>query len=113
MNADNKGVAAYLFEHSVKGDSRAADGFVAGFSNANVGDTTPNTLGAYCDDGTGAACDFESSTCANGKVQACHGRGPLFQKLDKGVSSCYEIGRKQYAGAKNVWVSGLLRWREE
>ncbi|KAK3504075.1 Neutral/alkaline nonlysosomal ceramidase [Neurospora crassa] len=105
VNADNKGVAAYLFEQSVKGDSRAADGFVAGFSNANVGDTTPNTLGAYCDDGTGAACDFETSTCADGKVQACHGRGPLFQKLDKGVSSCYEIGRKQYAGAKNVWTS--------
>ncbi|KAK3402284.1 Neutral/alkaline nonlysosomal ceramidase [Sordaria brevicollis] len=105
VNGDNKGVAAYLFEQSVKGDSRAADGFVAGFSQANVGDTTPNTLGAFCDDGSGAACDFESSTCANGKVQACRGRGPFFQKLDKGVSSCYEIGRKQYAGAKNVWTS--------
>ncbi|KAK1774462.1 Neutral/alkaline nonlysosomal ceramidase [Copromyces sp. CBS 386.78] len=106
VNGDNKGVAAYLFEQYAKRDgNHAADGFVAGFSQANVGDTTPNTLGAFCDDGSGAACDFESSTCADGKVQACRGRGPLFTKLDKGISSCYEIGRKQYAGAKNVWTS--------
>lgn len=105
VSGDNKGVAAYLFEQSVKAESQAADGFVAGFSQANVGDTTPNTLGPFCDDGSGQPCDFETSTCSDGKSQSCHGRGPLFQKLDLGVSSCFEIGRRQYAGAKALYVS--------
>jgi neutral ceramidase len=93
VTGDNKGVAAWLFEKAVANDSSAADGFVAGFSQANVGDTTPNVLGAWCDDGSGQMCTFETSTCG-GTSQACHGRGPLFQKLDLGVSSCYEIGRR-------------------
>jgi neutral ceramidase len=105
VTGDNKGVAAYLFEQSVKGSGTAADGFVAGFSQANVGDTTPNVLGAWCDDGSGQMCSLESSVCADGKSQSCHGRGPLFQKLDLGVSSCFEIGRRQFAGAKSIYVS--------
>ncbi|KAK1831094.1 Neutral/alkaline nonlysosomal ceramidase, partial [Podospora conica] len=103
VSGDNKGVAAILFEKSVKGDPQAAEGFVAGFSQSTVGDTTPNVLGAYCDDGSGQQCSFESSTCADGKSQACHGRGPAFQKLDLGVSSCFEIGRRQFAGAKALF----------
>ncbi|KAK3945547.1 neutral ceramidase [Diplogelasinospora grovesii] len=103
VSGDNKGVAAYLFEQGVKGDPQAADGFVAGFSQANVGDTTPNVLGAYCDDGTGDMCNLKDSTCADGKVESCHGRGPEFRKLDLGVSSCYEIGRRQFAGAKSLY----------
>ena len=103
--ADNKGVAAWMLEEAMKGDSSAADGFVAGFSQANVGDTTPNVLGAYCDDGSGQQCSLENSTCADGKSQSCHGRGPEFQALDLGVKSCYEMGRRQYAGAKAIYVS--------
>lgn len=102
---DNKGVAAWLFEGAMENDDSAADGFVAGFSQSNMADTTPNILGAYCDDGTGDMCSFENSTCADGKSQSCHGRGPEYQKLDLGVSSCYEIGRRQYDGAKEVYVS--------
>lgn len=86
-------------------DDSAADGFVAGFSQANHGDTSPNVLGAYCDDGSGDMCSLENSTCADGKSQSCHGRGPEFQALDLGVSSCHEIGRRQYAGAKEAFVS--------
>jgi neutral ceramidase len=108
VSGDNKGLAAYLFEQSVKGSPQAADGFVAGFSQANVGDTTPNVLGAWCDDGSGQMCSFENSTCGNGRSQSCHGRGPVFEKLDLGVSSCYEIGRRQYAGAKSLYVRVLL-----
>lgn len=100
---DNKGVAAYLFETSMASDSSAADGFVAGFSQANVGDTTPNVLGAWCDDGSGDMCSFENSTCADGKSQSCHGRGPLFANVDLGVSSCYEMGRRQYQGALDLY----------
>jgi len=102
---DNKGVAAWLFEKDVDGDDSAADGFVAGFSQANVGDTTPNVLGAWCDDGSGDMCSLENSTCADGRSQSCRGRGPEFAKQDLGVSSCYEIGRRQYAGAKGIYSS--------
>ncbi|OLN96326.1 Neutral ceramidase 1 [Colletotrichum chlorophyti] len=104
---DNKGVAAILLEKDLANDASAATGFVAGFSQANVGDTTPNTLGAWCDDGSGQQCSLENSTCADGKSQSCHGRGPAFQKLDLGISSCYEIGRRQYAGAKAALGSSL------
>ncbi|KAK8116016.1 Neutral ceramidase 2 [Apiospora sp. TS-2023a] len=105
VSGDNKGVAATMFEKAMKDDASAAPGFVAGFSQANVGDTTPNVLGAYCDDGSGAMCSLENSTCADGKSQSCHGRGPEFQNVDLGVTSCYEIGRRQYAGAKSAYDS--------
>ncbi|KAI1472251.1 Neutral/alkaline nonlysosomal ceramidase [Daldinia caldariorum] len=100
---DNKGVAEVMFEKAMEGEDSAASGFVAGFSQANVGDTTPNTLGAWCDDGSGQQCSLENSTCADGKSQHCHGRGPLFDKLDFGIASCYEIGKRQYDGARSVY----------
>ncbi|XXG95421.1 Glucosamine-6-phosphate isomerase (Glucosamine-6-phosphate deaminase) (GNPDA) (GlcN6P deaminase) [Hypoxylon texense] len=102
---DNKGVAELMFEKAMEGEDSAADGFVAGFSQANVGDTTPNTLGAWCDDGSGQMCSLENSTCADGKSQACHGRGPFFEQLDLGIASCYEIGKRQYDGARSVYDS--------
>ncbi|KAI1758091.1 Neutral/alkaline nonlysosomal ceramidase [Xylaria castorea] len=103
VTGDNKGVAELMFEKSMEGEASAADGFVAGFSQSNVGDTTPNVLGAWCDDGSGQMCSYENSTCADGKSQACHGRGPEFGKLDLGVASCYEIGKRQYDGARSVY----------
>ncbi|KIW03819.1 uncharacterized protein PV09_05119 [Verruconis gallopava] len=102
VTGDNKGVAEYLFEQSMIGDDSAADGFVAGFSQASVGDTSPNVLGAWCDDGSGEQCSFENSTCG-GKSEPCHGRGPEFQKLDLGISSCYEIGRRQFQPALDLY----------
>jgi len=105
---DNKGVAAWLFEREMTlrgGDGVVAENFVAGFSQANVGDTSPNVLGAYCDDGSGQMCNLQDSTCADGKVQSCHGRGPAFEKVDFGTSSCFEIGRRQFAGALSILVS--------
>ncbi|KKA29886.1 hypothetical protein TD95_003442 [Thielaviopsis punctulata] len=102
---DNKGVASYLFEKDMQSDSDAAEDFVAAFSQSAMADITPNVLGAWCDDGSGQQCSLENSTCADGKSQSCHGRGPFFDKLDLGVSSCFEIGRRQYAGAMNAWKS--------
>ncbi|KAG6119756.1 hypothetical protein E4U13_007353 [Claviceps humidiphila] len=103
--ADNKGVAAWLLEEAMRENTNAAEGFVAGFSQASVGDTTPNVLGAYCDDGSGQQCSLKNSTCADGKSQKCHGRGPEFAALDLGVKSCHEIGRRQFAGAQNVYTA--------
>ncbi|KAK3685736.1 Neutral/alkaline nonlysosomal ceramidase [Podospora appendiculata] len=102
---DNKGVAAYLFEKSTRDETTAADGFVAGFSQANVGDTSPNVLGAWCEDGTGQMCSFENSTCSDGKTQYCHARGPYFRVKDNGQSSCFEIGKRQFEPARALYDS--------
>ncbi|MBC9701134.1 MAG: neutral/alkaline ceramidase, partial [Leuconostoc sp.] len=96
VTGDNKGVAAYLFEKSM------GSGFVAGFSQANVGDVSPNILGAWCEDGSNQMCSFENSTCADGKSQACHARGPFFRVKDNGASSCFEIGKRQADAAKGL-----------
>ncbi|KAF1848873.1 neutral ceramidase precursor [Cucurbitaria berberidis CBS 394.84] len=104
---DNKGVAAYLLEEHIAanaGAANAAEGFVAGFSQANVGDTTPNVLGAYCEDGTNQQCRLNDSTCG-GKSQNCHGRGPYYGLNDGGAKSCYEIGNRQFLGAKSIYES--------
>lgn len=103
VTGDNKGVAAYLFEKSVNDSS-----FVAGFSQANVGDTSPNILGAYCEYGehAGEMCDFKTSLCGN-KTQPCHSRGPYWGRNDGGTASNYEIGRRQYEGARELWGSNV------
>jgi neutral ceramidase len=101
ITGDNKGVAAYLFEKHMQGTD-AAPGFVAGFSQANVGDTSPNVLGAYCEDGSGEMCQLKDSTCG-GRSQDCHGRGPFFALDDAGTRSCFEIGRRQFEGARRLY----------
>jgi neutral ceramidase len=83
--ADNKGVAAYLFEQQMQQtDPDVAEGFVAGFSQANVGDTTPNIMGAWCEDGSGQQC----------------------RSNDGGAKSCYEIGKRQADGALDIYNDG-------
>ncbi|KAL3424353.1 Neutral ceramidase 2 [Phlyctema vagabunda] len=103
ISGDNKGVAARLFEKSVAKEGSSTDDFVAGFSQASVGDTSPNVLGAWCEDGTGQQCTFENSTCSDGKSQFCHARGPFFRVRDNGASSCFEIGRRQFTPAKSLY----------
>lgn len=55
---------------------RRTDGsqFVGAFCQSNVGDVTPNVLGAFCTD-TGRPCDFNHSSCG-GNDLLCVGRGP-------------------------------------
>lgn len=104
ITGDNKGIAAYLFEQSMK---LVNPEFVAGFSQANVGDTSPNVLGAFCED-TGLPCRFNDSTC-NGRTQGCHGRGPFFEFQDQGTRSCFEIGKRQSDAAKTILDSSNMR----
>jgi len=104
ITGDNKGVAAYLTEQSMQAEN---PDFVAGYSQANVGDTTPNVLGAYCQD-TGLKCRFNDSTCA-GKTQGCHGRGPFFRYLDQGTRSCFEIGQRQANAAKTILAGNNMK----
>ncbi|GAB7355602.1 hypothetical protein MBLNU459_g6330t1 [Dothideomycetes sp. NU459] len=106
ITGDNKGVAAYLFEQYAKDQDNTAEGFVAGFSQANVGDTSPNVLGAFCESGDdrGQQCDFKTSLCA-GKTGPCHGRGPHWGLDDAGTASAWEIGRRQFVGARSLYES--------
>ena len=108
-SGDNKGVAADMFEKSVKSNSNAAAGFVAGFSQANVGDTSPNTEGAWCEDGSNVQCSYERSLW-RGVAENCHGRGPFFRVKDNGATSCLEIGRRQYAAAKSLYDGGASKF---
>ncbi|PBP25072.1 neutral/alkaline non-lysosomal ceramidase [Diplocarpon rosae] len=103
ISGDNKGVAADLFEKSFSAEDDVAEGFVTGFSQANVGDTSPNVLGAWCEDGSGVECSFRNSTCSNGKSQFCHARGPSFRIKDNGAASCYEVGKRQFESARALY----------
>ncbi|KAI1609348.1 N-acylsphingosine amidohydrolase [Exophiala viscosa] len=103
ITGDNKGVAAYLLEEYMR---KKNPEFVAGFSQANVGDTSPNTFGAFCAD-TGMQCSFNDSTCG-GRTQPCHGRGPMFRHLDQGTKSCFDIGSRQMAAARDILHSDNL-----
>lgn len=84
---------------------------------ANVGDTSPNTLGAFCESPgepwDGQPCEFEHSTCGN-TTEDCHGRGPGFTISD--FASNEIIGGLQMQGAQTVMnannrtaVSGSVR----
>ncbi len=103
ITGDNKGVAAYLLEESEKASN---PGFIAGFSQANVGDTSPNILGPFCED-TGLACSFNDSTCG-GRSEPCHGRGPFFRQDDQGTKSCFDIGKRQMTAARQLLDSDKL-----
>ncbi|KAG8750799.1 hypothetical protein FRC14_000216 [Serendipita sp. 396] len=110
VSTDNKGMAAYLYENFVEPTSAPGKNkFVAGFVQANVGDTSPNTLGAFCESPgkpyDGQPCEFYQSTCGN-VTQECHGRGPGFQVSD--FESNYLIGSYQFEGAKNIMTSSSL-----
>ena len=102
ISGDNKGVAADLLEKSLADRLDVDVNFVAGFSQSNVGDTSPNVLGAWCEDGSDEQCNFQDSTCG-GRNEPCHGRGPFFREKDEGASSCFEIGRRQFSAAKSLF----------
>ncbi|KAG5641221.1 hypothetical protein DXG03_005696 [Asterophora parasitica] len=104
VSTDNKGMAAFLYEASVEPNAFPGNtSFVAGFVQSNVGDTSPNTLGAFCESPgkpyNGLACEADHSTCG-GTVQDCHGRGPGFRISD--FESNRIIGDKQFRGAQAV-----------
>ncbi|UNI20703.1 Ceramidase [Purpureocillium takamizusanense] len=103
ITGDNKGVAADMLEKAVHGGNMESDDFVAGFSQANMGDVSPNVLGAWCEDGSGQRCSFEDSTCGDGRCNMCRAKGPGTEQDDHGASSCLEIGKRQYEGALRLY----------
>ncbi|KAL5638356.1 hypothetical protein ACGC1H_005139 [Rhizoctonia solani] len=109
VSSDNKGMAAYLYEAYAQPDALPGKNtFVAGFVQANVGDTSVYSLGAYCESPgqpwDGQPCEYQKSTCGN-KTQDCHGRGPGFRVSD--FESNLIIGTNQFNGAKTLMSSTL------
>jgi neutral ceramidase len=111
VSGDNKGHAMYLFEKWVNGNGTMSGRgpFVAAFSQTNEGDVSPNTKGAFCEDGT--PCEFAHSTC-NGANEGCHGYGPgddMFESTRLIGKQQFEMARKLFASASQT-VSGPLRF---
>lgn len=115
VSGDNKGAAAQFMERwaaaaaagapapaelvpgHTAGAANVSAGLVAAFCQANVGDTSPNTQGAFCGD-TGERCDAVHSTCG-GRVQQCIGRGPAWPNH---AESTRIIGQKQADKAQEL-----------
>lgn len=117
VSGDNKGMAAFMYENMVEPNAMPGNTtFVAGFTQSNVGDTSPNTLGPVCQspgkEWDGQPCDANQSTCG-GTVQDCRGRGPGFRISD--YESNRIIGDIQFRGAQKIMgqqlsaVSGAVR----
>lgn len=97
VSGDNKGYASYNVELTKNGNKTfpGLGPFVAIFGQSNEGDVTPNTHGAWCNDGT--PCDARTSTCPgkNGipLAELCNGRGP--GEDNNNFESCRIIGGNQ------------------
>ncbi|KAL2322262.1 hypothetical protein Fmac_026641 [Flemingia macrophylla] len=74
--------------------------FVGAFCQSNVGDVSPNVLGAFCID-SGKPCDFNHSSC-NGNDQLCVGRGPGYPDE---ILSTKIIGERQFKTAVELFES--------
>lgn len=92
VSGDNKGYASYVVERekNPRGTLPGEGDFVAAFGQANEGDVSPNTRGAFCPDGT--PCDFVHSTCGEPpQGQTCVATGPGVDQYD----SMRIIGQRQ------------------
>jgi neutral ceramidase len=108
LSGDNRGYASYAVEQRLNGASEhTAPGrgpFVAAFASTNLGDVSPNTLGAKCSGGPdeGLPCDPATSTCPDGHGQRrnelCLAYGPGVDMYD----SARIIGGKQAAHALDL-----------
>mmetsp|Transcript_83783 Transcript_83783/g.236710 ORF Transcript_83783/g.236710 Transcript_83783/m.236710 type:complete len:758 (+) Transcript_83783:84-2357(+) len=103
LSGDNRGYASYLFEREINGPTETvAPGhgdFVAAFASTNLGDVSPNTMGAKCLD-TGLPCDAITSTC-DGRNEMCVAFGPGTN--GDNMESTEIIATKQYDVAKTLY----------
>ncbi|RDA93269.1 hypothetical protein CP533_6530 [Ophiocordyceps camponoti-saundersi (nom. inval.)] len=111
VSGDNKGLAAWMLEQKMRKLAPFTEDFVGAFGQANEADVSPNTDGAWCEDGSGQPCNITDSSCPDGKVTKCIGRGPMFRELDLGVSSCHEIARRQAVKAEELLTSSNTAWK--
>ncbi|KAL6295490.1 hypothetical protein ACE6H2_003632 [Prunus campanulata] len=74
--------------------------FVGAFCQSNVGDVTPNVLGAFCTD-SGRPCDFNHSSC-HGNDLLCLGRGPGYPDE---ILSTKIIAERQFQKAAHLFTT--------
>jgi neutral ceramidase len=98
ISGDNKGYAEYAFERFMNGNNTATGtgSFISAFVQTNSGDVSPNTRGAFCDDGQ--RCEVAHSTCG-GWSEGCHGYGPGRDEFQ----STELIGNNQFQSALNLF----------
>jgi neutral ceramidase len=98
ISGDNKGYASYLFEKYKNGKNTlpGTGSFVAAFAQSNEGDVSPNTRGAFCDNGS--PCEVAHSTCG-GYSENCHGYGPGANQFQ----STQIIGTNQFKKALELY----------
>lgn len=104
-SGDNRGYASYSLEREINGPHvpTGHGSFVAAFASTNLGDVSPNTMGAKCID-TGLPCDAATSTC-NGRNELCIAFGPGTN--GDMVESTQIIGNKQFEFAKQLMASAV------
>ncbi|KAI8068079.1 Neutral/alkaline nonlysosomal ceramidase [Gongronella butleri] len=91
VNGDNKGYAAYTTERKMNPHKLAGKGaFVAAFAQSNEGDSSPNTLGAFCGN-TNVRCSGQKDEAC--PVAQCTARGPGWLVSD--LESNRIIGQQQ------------------
>jgi neutral ceramidase len=98
ISGDNKGYAEFAFER-LKNANNSLPGqedFVAAFAQSNSGDVSPNTKGAFCDNGD--PCELAHSTCG-GWSENCHGYGPGKNEFE----STQIIGDNQFKTALGLY----------
>lgn len=94
LSSDNVGYASILLEKALDRGSLIGHGkVVAAFASTNLGDSSPNTMGAHCTV-SGRSCDVLTSQCPKSDG-VCMGHGPGVDDLD----SCRIIATKLFDGA--------------
>lgn len=96
ISGDNKGYGSQLLE---KKFSQLDKNFVGAVAQANEGDVSPNTRGAFCDNGM--PCEEAHSTCG-GWSEGCHGYGPGKTDFD----STKMIGENQFNAIAGLYAQG-------
>lgn len=106
VSGDNKGYASLLMEEDMNPGQLPGQGkFVAAFGQSNLGDVSPNTVGATCEDGI-TPCDYMTSTC-NGLTEGCIAKGAIGSDWDN-FKSTEIIARAQYDTATELYRTASI-----
>lgn len=99
ISTDNLGYASVLLEQEMDPHSLVGHGkIVSAFASSNLGDSSPNTKGPYCQH-SGMPCDILTSRCPASEGP-CVATGPGKNDAD----SCRIIATRLFEGALNLIV---------
>jgi neutral ceramidase len=103
ISGDNKGYASMQFEYKMNPNARPGKGkFVAAFGSSNLGDVSPNIMGAKCINQDGWPACHEDSTCGPLHLtKFCIAFGP--GKNGDNEESTQIIGERQFRKAEQLF----------